>query len=356
MQQPLSIMFDCERMKYPHTGIYHFCLQLGSALIELSDKQKEVIDFYIPPSAAGVFGNNVRYREQKSIHKFRMPSYAADVWHCTFQGSMYFPFRRKKPVVLTVHDLNYMHEKTISLNQQKKYLKIFNQKAERADHLIFISRFTLNDARQYINLDNKACSVIYNASGLSGKEQPETPKQLPRKKFIYTIGTITDKKNFHVIPCLLADNDLQLVISGIVLSETYKKKIIAEAVKYNAAERLIFTGGISENDKIWYLKNCEAFIFPSLAEGFGKPVTEAMQYGKPIFLSNLTSLPEIGGDVCFYFKNFDAVHMQEIFNAGLDLYNTSETLRTKIINRGAGFNWLNTARQYLRVYHEVAGV
>jgi len=58
-------------------------------------------------------------------------------------------------------------------------------------------------------------------------------------------------------------------------------------------------GTISESDKIFYYKNCLAFAFPSLREGFGFPVLEAMTFGKPVFLSNKTSLPEIGGSHAF---------------------------------------------------------
>ena len=175
---------------------------------------------------------------------------------------------------------------------------------------------------------------------------------MPAAPFLFTIGTIMEKKNFHVLPALLAGNDRKLVIAGITQSEAYKKRIIEEAVKHGVEQRLIFTGPISENDKQWYLKNCEAFVFPSLTEGFGLPVVEAMHFGVPIFLSRFTSLPEIGGDVCYYFSSFEKEAMQYAIQKGLDHYNTTDA-KNSIRKRAAMFSWKDAAAQYLEVYRSL---
>ena len=117
-------------------------------------------------------------------------------------------------------------------------------------------------------------------------------------------------------------------------------------------KRLIFTGAITENDKQWYLKNCEAFLFPSLTEGFGAPVVEAMYFGVPIFLSNLTSLPEIGGDVCYYFPSFDKDAMQQTVKNGLQHYKNNNTAEA-IKKRASQFSWQNAATDYLNIYRSL---
>jgi glycosyltransferase involved in cell wall biosynthesis len=93
-------------------------------------------------------------------------------------------------------------------------------------------------------------------------------------------------------------------------------------------------------------------MLPSLAEGFGAPVVEAMKFGKPLFLSNRTSLPEIGGDVAFYFKNFEPGHMQQVFAAGLIEYQRNG-LQQKIMDRGNQFSWEQKAIEYLQVYRSM---
>ncbi len=129
-----------------------------------------------------------------------------------------------------------------------------------------------------------------------------------------------------------------------------------EAAKYNCADRVVFTGLISDDDKAWYYANCEAFLFPSIAEGFGLPVIEAMHFGKPVFLSTHTSLPEIGGDVAWYFDNFEPATMQATFLKGMAEYQADDTLKADIIARASKFDWAKTAEQYLDLYAECLSV
>jgi glycosyltransferase involved in cell wall biosynthesis len=97
------------------------------------------------------------------------------------------------------------------------------------------------------------------------------------------------------------------------------------------------------------LKNCEAFVFPSISEGFGLPVLEAMFFGKPVILSTYTSLPEIGGSAAFYFQNFEAEHMQQVLLNALDDYK-KENRSNEIRRRALLFDWEESAKQYLQVY------
>jgi len=352
---PTPIVIDCERMKYPHTGLYHYCLQLGNALMKERDVQQEQLYFYLPQKEQGVFGEGVQYLPQDSLHKFYIPSLKGKkIWHSTYQGTMYYPRRRNMKVVLTIHDINFMYDHHKPAAKKEKYLKQLQQKIERADHVVAISRYVLDDVRQYINLDNKPATVIYNGCNITGSlANIQPPAQAPQQPFLYTIGTITHKKNFHVLPALLAKNDYMLVISGIVQSEAYKQEIIAEAKKWGVEDRVIFTGSISENDKYWYYQHCTAFVFPSLAEGFGLPVVEAMHFGRPVILSTLTSLPEVGGEVAYYFENFDAASMQEVLANSLAHYDSTPGKGDSIRQRAALFNWEDTARAYLDIYRSL---
>lgn len=350
---PANILIDCERMRHHHTGLYHYCYNLGKNLAEYSNPQTETLHFFLPPKEGAVFGTDKKYIHQKAWHKLLLPgTQKLNLWHATHQDTAFYPQHRKLPVVLTIHDLNVMHNTTKTTNKKKKFLHQVAKKIKRADHITFISAFTKNDVQEYIDLTSKSVSVIYNGCNIREIENLIEPLSVPKAPFLFSIGTITDKKNFHVLPALLVGNNRLLIIAGITQSKQYRQRIIAEAVKHHVEKRVLFTGPITENDKQWYLKNCEAFVFPSLTEGFGLPVVEAMHFGVPVFLSTYTSLPEIGGDVCYYFNSFDKEDMQLTLQKGLQNYHTAGSGES-IKARAASFSWKEAAISYLEVYRSL---
>ena len=105
-------------------------------------------------------------------------------------------------------------------------------------------------------------------------------------------------------------------------------------------------------EKYWYLNNCEGFVFPSISEGFGIPPIEAMRLGKPVFLSKATSLPEIGGEVAYYFESFDNKKMAEIIQSGLLDFHEKDKSQVSI-DWSNKFTWEKSGKMYKEVYLEV---
>ena len=348
-----KIVLDCERMKYPNTGLYHYCLQLAMAIQRNLDKNRESLQVYVREPEAPAFGPGFDIIPQNSLHKFYMP-YPADtaVWHCTYQGSNYFPFRKKVPVVLTIHDLNFLYDEHKSHEKKQQYLTKLAQKIHSAGHIVAISNYVLTDIKKHFDISEKKCSVIYNGCNISAFTLPAlAANKIPAVPFLFTIGTVVDKKNFHVLPPLLEGNNRQLIISGVIQSEEYKTKVLSIATQYGVLDRVIFTGPISEAEKYWYMLNCEAFLFPSLAEGFGLPVIEAMYFGRPVVLSTHTSLPEIGGDEAYYFPDFEPLCMKKVLKESLQHYELYQPTE-KIKARALLFNWDEAARQYIEIYRK----
>lgn len=256
---------------------------------------------------------------------------------------------REDELVQAVHDLNFLHEEK-SASKIKKYLVKHQKNIDQADHIVAISEFTKTDLLTHLNTFDKPVTVIYNGCAKMALSPTERPNFAPEKPFLFSLGTVNPKKNFHVLVPLLKNNDFDLVIAGKI-DGAYNEKIIAEAVKHGVSDRVKIIGAVSETDKAWYYKNCEAFLFPSLAEGFGIPPIEAMRYGKPVFLSNKTSLPEIGGDVAYYFEDFEPTAMQLSFDKGMTHYQSNQPAK-KIIDHSNKFNWENSAKSYLQVYKD----
>lgn len=343
------IIFDAERMKYPNTGLFYFCLFLGKELAK--GPCSGSIGYYLPESCYDLFPADVQKIKQRSLHKFLMPKMSdAQVWHTTYQLSDYVPDTDRMDVILTVHDLNFLKEGK-SLEKERKYMKKLQQNIDSASRIIAISNYVKAEIEEYCDLKGKSVDVIYNGSNFNRSDQNLLAKVKPYiRPYLFTIGTIVGKKNFHVLPYMLVGNDLDLLIAGITQDESYKSKIITIAERCGVADRIKFLGAISEDEKKNYMAHCEIFVFPSIAEGFGLPVIEAMTLGKKTLLSNLTSLPEIGGQLSYYFDTFDEEYLRQFGSDRLISILNSETPSADIVAWSAQFSWEKSAQSYGTVY------
>ena len=131
--------------------------------------------------------------------------------------------------------------------------------------------------------------------------------------------------------------------------------MIRKLIDENGLQNRVFlTGKVSDRAKQYYMKNCTAFLFPSIREGFGLPPIEAMSFGKPVFLSDKTSLPEIGGDIANYWTDFDPEYMKNILFNGLENFDRNkEEIETLLKKRAASFDWKIAASDYLKVYNQI---
>lgn len=345
-----KIIVDCERMKHKYTGLYSFCKQLSLGLIKIKHADEQ-LNLFVPQNEIGFAGNNVHYIKQNSWQKFYLPGMDKyNVWHCTYQLSDYYPPHTTK-VVLTIHDLNFLHLGK-SAGKQKKYLNNVQQKIKRADVIVANSNFVRKEIEANLNTYDKSMTTIYSGSVTLQNLTDKKPDFVGDKPFFFSVGTIARKKNFHVLPALLLGNDLQLIIAGATHEEEYKNKIIETAKNLGVEGRVILPGAVSEEEKYWLIKNCRLFCFPSIAEGYGLPVIEAMHYGKPCLLSTYTSLPEVGGPHAFYMQKFEPEYLGKLAAEVLQqtaLYNKTDEIK----EWASQFSWDKTAEQYMDVYRSI---
>jgi glycosyltransferase involved in cell wall biosynthesis len=346
-----SIMLTFDSMKYPNSGFFSFGKSLGEAVISQNNGRFNLY-YYVHTRASYLFKKKVSLVFLSKIHKlfFPEPKRFALV-HFTDQ---YCRLRPKKIIgkkILTIHDINPVHEKNKPAQKIAKHIEKLRAYIASCDRIVTISHFVANDILKYFPEAKEKLSVIYNGADQLIVPEGHSPLYKPQEAFLFTIGHVSAKKNFHVLPALLAGNDYELIISGI--ETIYKDQIMEEALKYGVQDRVKITGPVSEDDKAWYYKNCAAFVFPSIAEGFGLPVIEAMHFGKPVFLSTHTSLPEIGGDAAFYFERFEPTLMQKTFAGGMALFDTA--MEEKVIAHAQKFDWQQTATAYLALYEELIG-
>lgn len=348
----IRIVFDCERMRHANTGLYYYCLNLAKALQQ--NISPDSLSVFGPGHIRSAFGPSLPVITQHSLQKFLMPSVSKyQIWHSTYQSTRYLPRRTNKTrLLLTIHDLNFLHEDS-SERKKESCLKHVQRNIDRSDAIVCISEFTRTDVLTHCSVGNKPVYMIYN--GTNGLHQPllEAKSYRPTIPFLFNVGVIARKKNQHrILPLLQSNPALELVLAGRYEDKDYARLLKQHASELNVEDRMHLIDEITEAEKSWYYHNCQAMVMPSLAEGFGLPVTEAMSVGKPVFLSTHTSLPEIGKDLAFYFNDFD--NMQADFTAGMLHYKQAGSQMKEAMKAySASFNWQETAQKYIEVYQSL---
>ncbi|WP_428328550.1 glycosyltransferase family 4 protein [Mucilaginibacter sp.] len=351
MSKP-SVLVTFDSMKNPNSGYFSFGKGLGDALIR-QNQERFKLEYYMFKNTTYFFNGKVDVMYLNRLHNIYFPARNKfDVVHFTDQTCRLKPYSVNAKKIMTIHDINKVHLEFSKPHKIEAHINKIKRYISYCDKVVTISQFVADDILKYIPGAQEKLSVIYNGADKLIVPADHQPAYQPEKKFLFTIGLLSVQKGFHLLPPLLQGNDYELVIAGI--ETPHKEKILEVAEKFGCRDRVTITGPVSDDDKAWYYKNCSAFLFPSVAEGFGLPVIEAMYFGKPVFLSKFTSLPEVGGDAAYYFDNFEPEHMQQVFKKGMQDY--QENNRSAAIKKHAGkFSWDSTAQQYMDLYLECLG-
>ncbi|MBH46841.1 MAG: hypothetical protein CME71_01580 [Halobacteriovorax sp.] len=328
-----GVLIELEKIKDPYSGLGQFCLHLGQAI----SKNNSTLSIAALQSQDSAETGLIKIPERRTWHKFFPPK--AKLWHLTHQDSRYTP-PLNSPYILTIHDLNDLVEKP----EQRLITEAKIQKlVSHAQHLVCISEFTKKEVLSNFKVTTDISVIQNGVPSLYGHQEPA---RLPGRPFFFNIGTVLRKKNTHVIQDLaLLMPDFDFIIGGSLTSD-YAKDLLSKEMK-----NVFFVGTISDQEKNWYLENCQAFLFPSLLEGFGIPIVEAMSKGKPLFLSTKTSVPETGGPDAYYFESFEATQMKLIIENGLNDFDESK--KKRLIERAKTYNWNTAAKAYLKIYNDL---
>ena len=343
-----SILITLDSMRYENTGLHTFGHSLGREILRQATGQFD-INAYTYPVQDGFLGQGAGYVRHRKYHRWFFPLHRRfDVVHFADQYCRFGPARVRGKTIMTVHDLNQIYEQPAGSRKLERHMQRMRVKIRGADRIVAISNFVAADVARHFPEAAAKISVIYNGTSFSCAPQGHQPRYQPPGAFLFAVGMVCAKKNFHVLVPLLRNNRRTLVISGVV-KEEYRQTILTAAAEHGVSDRVVVTGPVSQFDKDWYYANCEAFVFPSLAEGFGLPVIEAMHHGRPVFLSRMTALPEVGGDAAYYFDSFEPDHMEQVLERGLAHFAGARGAE-RARNRAAQFTWEKAGAAYLALY------
>ncbi len=348
----IHTLIDLGKLKMLYSGLGQFSYYFGK---HISNRQFNSFfwNFLTPNEFADAFGIDWNY-EITSMKRRYFPGLCKkyDLWHATHQDSFYFPSDKVTPYILTIHDLNFLEEK--SDLKARRRLKSLQKKVDRASYITFVSKYTAKVTNDNLDLKNTPQKVIYNGVDIDTEKDVNKPSFLSDGKFLFTIGMVLAKKNFHILVDFIEQlADYKLVIAGKKKS-AYAFQLLKKIQQKKLSHKIILPGEITQDDKIYLFRNCEAFLFPSRIEGFGIPIIEAMRFGKPVFCSQLSSLPEIGGECAYYWDSFEPTKMIDTFARNMKIYQAKNAeLSLKNRNYSHRFNWNKAILEYLEVYNEV---
>jgi glycosyltransferase involved in cell wall biosynthesis len=364
-ERPLRVGVDIRPLYEPLTGIgwylYHLIHELAKrADVELLLFGDARITDLGPTLHAAIPKNarlctfDLRGRGKISRAERALSAGAYVVWialeECDVMfGANYFLPRLLGAVararVVTVHDLTYKRFPELlqaeTLHNLEAHMK---REIAQSDAVICVSESTRNDLLHYYQADERRIVAIH--SGIAIKDHPTTrpPDHLPAR-YILFVSTIEPRKNLGVLLDAFEqiDYDGALVIVGKV---GWKSEAIVPRLR---ARNIVHLDYLAAEELAAVYARAELFVFPSIYEGFGFPILEAMAHDVPVIAANTSSLPEIGGDAALYFDPRDAKALaREITRVIGD-----RTLRDALIARGRArveeFRWERAADETLRV-------
>ena len=292
--------------------------------------------------------------------------FKADIFHCP---DFLIPPTLNNRIILTIHDLAFIRYQHFNFEWfVRKYTKLVKRNSYSASAILADSTSTKNDIVNFFGIKEDKVTVIPLAAEEVFKKLDESEidysllvKYKITKKFLLSVGTIEPRKNyvaliriFNRVKCEKPqnyDSDLQLVIVG--RTGWMSEDVIKEYKQSPYREDIILAGRLSDAELLQMYNMAQLFIYPSIFEGFGLPVVEAMQCGLPVIASNSSSIPEIVDDKKMLFNPTDEGSILDKISLVLGNEKYRAELSEKVRKNAAKFSWKRTSQKTLEVYKEI---
>lgn len=351
------LLVDLSYLKDLYRGYGQIALNYGNYFKDNYNPEKSNYDLtlLVPKRFVGSFGNNVKYISSSNwLRKhFRHLLPQFDIWHNLQYPSQFRPYSKCTKYIFTLHDLNVISpEYEVCTKSIKKHYRRINRHIKQAKVITSISEFSKGEIQKHFNLEGKDVIMIYNGVENIVEKRKQKPDIDINSPFFFSMSVFRAKKNFHVLIDLMKlIPNKHLYIAGN--NDTEYGRMIKQRIIDENITNISLIGTIPEDVKNWMYANCEAFLFPSLFEGFGLPIIEAMQFGKPVFSSQETSLKEIGGKHAYFWDNFEAEDMKALIEENLDLFYNNKELIYNEIGYAASFSYKKHFEQYEKLYSQL---
>lgn len=379
----MNIGFDAKRAFHNTTGLGHYSRSLIHSL-SVDFPENEYYLFNPNPSKNfKMEGNNLHEILPKSFLAKIFPSAWRSNWVKNdlqklkidlYHGlSHEIPFniqQSKIKSVVTIHDLIFeRYPSQYSKIDVQIYRKKFLYACRNANHIIASSDQTKNDIIEFYKIDKEKITTCYQSCNPRfGNTCSETEKNAIKKKynlpdqFFLSVGSIIERKNLLSIckAIQLLNNGIPLVVIGN--GKEYKQQVKNFIQKNNLQKRIIFLAENTESNSLGYktavdfpaiYQSATALIYPSTFEGFGIPILEALWSKLPVITSNISSLPEVGGDAAVYIYPKNEIEIAAGMKKIVEDSDFTNQLKEKSWAQAQKFSSKNAAAAVMNVYKTV---
>lgn len=377
----LKVILSIDSVKYPLTGIGHYTCELANQLIRQADIERvqfmrgaRLVDSLpeissVPNTMNGVRSRLLKSRLAVSLYQLTVPRMKARALRGfedhVFHGPNFYLPSFNGSSLATLHDLSPFLWSECHPPERVRYMRSeIELSLRRASMLITDSEFTRQEVSAYFSWPIEKIRAVPLASG--GVFFPRSPESLQGVLQRYALvdggyslflGTIEPRKNLQVLldayeslPASLRKR-WPLILAGY--SGWHSEAIFSRIEEGMRSGWVRYLGYLSPDDLPFLMAGARLFIFPSLYEGFGLPVLEAMASGTPVVCSNSSSLPEVAGDAALMFDAADVKTLGQLIVKGLEDDGWRASARELGIARAAKFSWSRCARETIDVYRLV---
>lgn len=358
----MKVLFDYQTFsmqKYGGISRYFANLHFGLNSIEGTESELGLLfsdNAYIKNDELplGVFNNFIkkesrRYKYNKWYCKYLLKQNDLDVFHPTYYHP-YFLKSLKKSFVLTVHDMIYELFPEYFATEPYKFYK--ENLIKRADHIIAISECTKNDIQKFYNIGDNKISVVHH--GYQMQTNNIGPNFYPVDgAYILFVGDRFGYKNFNFFikaaaPIILKYS-IKLICAGGGIFNSEEGRLINKLGMTNNIQQL----AVNDDQLMHLYRHADAFVYPSLYEGFGLPVLEAFFNNCPVIVSNTSALPEVAGNAAEYFNPADEQSIAFAIEQVLSSKDKQDVMREKGRARLKLFSFDSCLQKTLKVYQSL---
>lgn len=378
----MRIGIEAQRLFRPHKHGMDIVARELILNLQVIDKENDYFIFVKPDQDKSTIKSTANFKVVEIPggpypwwEQFKLPriakSFNCDILHCTSNTA---PYYKNIPLITTLHDIIYMEGSMLNLlfNKASLYQKfgnlyrrvIVSKVIKNSRRLITVSNFEKENITKYFKLKHKVIKAVHNGVNKTFTvnmdadhiTRVKSKYKLPENYFLHIANKDPRKNTKKVLMAFkefLGRTNSRQKLLMLGYNDAYLKILLNEIGAIDLYDHIILTGYVSDDDLPVIYKLSQLFLFPSLREGFGIPIIEAMACGVPVITSNTSSMPEVAGNAAHL---INPNKIEDISSAMLKIV-SDENYKNMLIQRGLKrskeFSWNKMAFQVLEQYKQL---